>query len=127
MVREVVYTEKAPKPVASYSQAIKCDSFLFISGQLGIDVASGRLAEGFEKQAKNALDNVRAILESAGYSVEDLVKVTIYLRDPAYFKSMNKIYEEFFKNSKPARTTVISSPPVEEALIEVDAIAYREY
>ncbi len=126
MVREVVYTEKAPKPVGPYSQAIRCGKFLFISGQLGIDVSTGRLLEGFEEQAKKAFQNIFAILESAGFHVEDLVKITIYLKDSEYFKRMNRVYEEIFKNHRPTRTTVIASPPVEEALIEVDAVAYKE-
>lgn len=126
MVREIIYTEKAPKPVASYSQAIKCDKLLFISGQLGIDVSSGKLAEGFEEQAKKTFQNIKTILESAGYNIEDVVKVTIYLKSPEHFKAMNSIYVEFFKNHRPTRTTVIASPPLEDALIEVDVIAYKE-
>jgi 2-iminobutanoate/2-iminopropanoate deaminase len=126
MVREVVYTEKAPKPVAAYSQAIKCDKLLFISGQLGIDVSTGKLAEGFEEQAKKVFQNIQAILESAGYRIEDIVKVTIYLKSSEYFKIMNRVYEEFFGNHRPTRTTVIASPPLENALIEVDVIAYKD-
>jgi 2-iminobutanoate/2-iminopropanoate deaminase len=125
MVREVIYTERAPKPVAAYSQAIKCDKLLFISGQLGVDVSTGKLAEGFEEQAKKVFQNIQAILESAGYGVEDIVKVTIYLKSSEYFKIMNRVYEGFFGNHKPTRTTVIASPPVENAFIEVDVIAYR--
>lgn len=126
MVKEVVYTEKAPKPVASYSQAIKCDKLLFVSGQLGVDISTGKLAEGFEEQAKNVFLNIQEIIKSAGYEIEDIVRVTIYLKSPEYFKTMNRVYEEFFKNHKPTRTTVIASPPIEDAFIEVDVIAYRD-
>ncbi|MEM2017056.1 MAG: Rid family detoxifying hydrolase [Nitrososphaerota archaeon] len=126
MVKEIIYTGKAPKPVASYSQAIRCDKLLFISGQLGIDVSTGKLAEGFEEQTRKAFQNIKTILESAGYKIEDVVRVTIYLKSQEYFKSMNILYEEFFRNHKPTRTTIIASPPLQDALIEVDVIAYRE-
>ncbi|MEN2974679.1 MAG: Rid family detoxifying hydrolase [Candidatus Caldarchaeales archaeon] len=127
MVREVITTEKAPKPVAPYSQAIRCGGFLFVSGQLGIDAVTGKLVEGgFEEQARKALQNVEAILEAAGYSLQDVVKVNVYLKSSEYFKTLNKVYGEFFRDHKPSRTSVVAPPPLDEALVEIDVIAYRE-
>ncbi|MCS7126411.1 MAG: Rid family detoxifying hydrolase [Aigarchaeota archaeon] len=127
MVGEIIYTEKAPKPVAPYSQAIRCGKFLFISGQLGIDPNTGKLVEGgFEEQARKIFQNIGAILEAAGYKFNDVVKVNIYLKSSEYFKILNRVYEEFFTETKPTRTTIIAPPPIDEALIEIDLIAYRD-
>ncbi|MEM0078730.1 MAG: Rid family detoxifying hydrolase [Nitrososphaerota archaeon] len=124
---EFVYTEKAPKPVGPYSQAVKIGNMVFVSGQLGIDPSTGKLIkDDIELQMRRAFMNVASILEAAGSNLSKVVKVTVYLKDPSYFKTMNEVYVEFFRDYKPARTTVIASPPIDEAVIEVDVIAYLD-
>lgn len=124
---ESVYTEKAPKPVGPYSQAVKIGNMVFVSGQLGVDPSTGKLIkDNVELQIRRAFMNVASILEAAGCSLSKVVKVTVYLKDPSYFKVMNEVYVEFFRDHKPARTTVIASPPIDEAVVEVDVIAYLE-
>lgn len=122
-----MYTEKAPKPVGPYSQAVRIGNMVFVSGQLGVDPSTGKLIkDNVELQIRRAFMNVVSILEAAGCSLSKVVKVTVYLKDPSYFKVMNEVYVEFFKDHKPARTTVIASPPIDEAVVEVDVIAYLE-
>ena len=122
-----IYTEKAPRPVGPYSQAIEVGDTLYLSGQIGIDPETNKLKEGFEEQAKQVLSNVEAILKSAGYSKENVVKVTIYLTDIGKFGVFNKLYEEFFKDvePKPARVTVgVKELPL-SAEIEIEVVAVK--
>lgn len=122
---EFVYTENAPKPVGPYSQAVKIGNMVYVSGQLGIDPSTGRIiSDDVELQMRRAFMNVASILEAAGSSLSRVVKVTVYLKDPSYFKILNKVYVEFFGDHRPARTTIIASPPVDGAVVEVDVIAY---
>lgn len=126
MAIEIVETDQAPRPVAPYSQAVKCGGLVFVSGQLGIDPATGKLVDGgFEEQAKRALKNVEAILKAAGLGPRDIVKVNVYLKNPEDFKTFNRLYEEFLAGHRPSRTTVIASPPLEGALIEIEVVAYK--
>lgn len=127
MTGEAVFSERAPKPVGPYSQAIKAGGFIFVSGQLALDPATGRLVEGgIREQTRRALENLKAILEEAGYGLGDVVRVGIYLRSAEDFRAMNEVYQEYFGDVKPARTTAVAPPPLEGALVEVDAVAYRE-
>jgi len=123
-----VFTDRAPKPVGPYSQAVRVGNFLFLSGQIGIEPSTGRLKEDFQEQAKQVFENIGAILEQAGYSWEDVVRVVVYLRDLSKFKELNDIYEKIFKEVKvkPARSTVeVSNLPL-GAMIEVEITAYKE-
>jgi len=122
---ERVYTEKAPKPIGPYSQALRAGPFLFVSGQLGIDPLSGKLVEGFEEQAKLAMANVKAILEQAGYSWADVVKVTVYLSDISNFQKFNELYSALFQTGFPARSVVAVKELPKGAKIEMDVVAYR--
>jgi len=120
-----IYTEKAPKPVGPYSQAVAVNGFLFISGQIGIDPSTGKLKESFEEQVLQILKNVEEILKEAGTSKENVVRVVIYMTDLSLFGKLNAIYEEFFKSVpvKPARTTVgVSSLPL-GAMVEMEITA----
>lgn len=125
MPKTVVFTEKAPRPVGQYSQAIKAGDFLFISGQVAINPATGKIEERtVGGQTRVILQNVKAILESQGAGLKDVVKVTVYLSRPEDFNEMNQVYSEFFAEAPPARATVAASIPGQGALLEVDVIAY---
>lgn len=124
-MKEAVFTDKAPRPVGPYSQAIMVHGFIFVSGQIPIDPATGKLVEGsFEEKARRVMDNIKAILEAAGASMDDIVKVTVYLRDMRLFTDFNRVYSEYFKGPPPARVVVeVSNLPL-NADLEVEAIAY---
>ncbi len=125
MAREIVFTERAPRPVGPYSQAVKAGGWVFVAGQVAIDPATGRLVEGdIRAQARRTLTNVREILEAAGASLGDVVKVNVYLARQEDFQAMNEVYREFFPEKQPARTTVVVRFVSDQILIEVDAVAY---
>ncbi len=127
-MKEAIFTDRAPKPVGPYSQAIKVGNTLYLSGQIGIDPSTGRLREDFPSQAKQVLENLQAVLEEAGYTKKDLVKVVIYLTDVSLFAEFNSLYERFLEGvePKPARVTVgVKELPL-GALIEIEAVAVRE-
>jgi len=125
MNKRVIRTEKAPLPVAPYSQAVKAGDFLFISGQVPIDPKTGKVVMGdIAIQTKQTLENIKAILGAAGLSLKDVVKVTVFLKDVKDFKRMNETYGTYFKEDPPARTTVQAQLAMEELLIEIDAVAY---
>ncbi len=120
-----IYTEKAPKPVGPYSQAIKAGNFLFLSGQIGLDPQSGKLRENFEEQVIQIFQNIDAILEKAGLERKNIVRVVVYLRDLRLFEKFNKLYGEYFEGVevKPVRTTVeVSALPL-GALVELEITA----
>jgi 2-iminobutanoate/2-iminopropanoate deaminase len=122
---EAIFTDQAPRPVGPYSQAIKAGDLLFISGQIPIDPKTGKLIEGpFETKVRRVLDNIKAIVEAAGGTLDNIVKVTVYIRDISLFQDFNKIYSEYFRGRPPARVVVeVSNLPL-GAEIEVEAIAY---
>jgi 2-iminobutanoate/2-iminopropanoate deaminase len=125
MPRTVVFTERAPRPVGPYSQAVKAGGWVFVAGQVAIDPATGKLVEGdIRAQARRTLMNVKEILEAAGASLRDVVKVNVYLARQEDFQAMNEVYREFFTENPPARTTVIVKMVSDAILIEVDAVAY---
>ncbi len=120
-----LFTEKAPKPVGPYSQALIAGGFLFLSGQIGIDPETGKLREGFTNQVKQVFDNIEAILQAGGVGKENIVRVVVYLKDISLFKEFNSLYEDFFKDVpvKPVRTTVeVNGLPL-DALVELEITA----
>jgi 2-iminobutanoate/2-iminopropanoate deaminase len=124
MEKKVVFTEKAPKPIGPYSQAIIAGNLIFIAGQIPIDPATNQVVQGdIKEQTRRVLENLRAILESVGATFDDVVKVTIYMKDLNEFSAMNEVYSEYFKNSPPARTTVEVSRLPRDVKIEIDLIA----
>jgi len=124
MAVEIVSTDKAPMPVGSYSQAVKSNGFVFVSGQIPIDVTTGLLStEGMHKEIKIILYNIAAILEAAGSSLDRVVKFTVYLKDINDIKFVNDVLKEVYGDSPPARSTVEVSKLPKEARIEIDAIA----
>ena len=124
-MKRVVLTSAAPAPVGPYSQAVVAGGLVFASGQIPLDPASGRLVSGeIEAQAERVLENLRAVLEAAGASLNQVVKTTVYLTDLALFPRMNAIYARYFgADPKPARTTIQAAALPLGAEVEIDAIA----
>ena len=122
---KAIATPHAPVPVAAYSQGIEAAGFVFTAGQVGIDPATGTLAQGLDAQAEAAFSNIAAVLRAAGLGPPDVVKVTIFMTDLAHFTRVNAVYEGFVGTHRPARSTVgVAALPL-GALIEVEAIAAR--
>jgi 2-iminobutanoate/2-iminopropanoate deaminase len=118
------HTEQAPKAVGPYSQAVSIDGWLFTSGQVGLDPATGKLVPGgFEAQARQVLSNLRAILRNAGVDFDRVVKTTVFLADMADFQKLNAIYSEALGNNRPARTTIQAGALPIGAAIEIEMIA----
>jgi len=121
--KNVISTQSAPAAVGPYSQAVRTEQFLFLSGQLGLDPQSGKLKEGVEAQTRQILANLRAVLEAGGSSMEQIVKTTLFLTNMADFATVNSIYAEAFSEEPPARSTVqVAALPL-GGLVEIEAIA----
>ena len=126
-MRETVKTEKAPAAIGPYSQGIRSGGFLFCSGQIPLDPATGKMVEGGIKvQTERVLQNLEAVLTSGGASLRSVVKTTVYLVDLADFPEMNGVYGTFFPENPPARATVQVAKLPAGALVEIDAIASLE-
>jgi 2-iminobutanoate/2-iminopropanoate deaminase len=124
-MKQIVRTDKAPQPVGPYSQAVVAGDFVYVAGQGPTDPATGRRVEGgVAAETEQVLKNVQAILEAAGCTLRDVVKVNVYLSHSGDFKAMNEVYARFFNEEPPARTTVQASPPV-PILVEIDCVAVR--
>lgn len=126
MSREVIRTEGAPVPVGPYSQAIATGDLVFTAGQVGLDPATGKLVgPGVEEQTERALLNLKAILEAAGTSLDNVVKTTVYLTDMSLFQAMGAVYSRFFTGQPPARTCVAVAALPLGAVVEIEAVAVR--
>jgi len=122
---EYIKTDKAPAAIGPYSQAVKFNDLIFTSGQIAL-TADGKediLKKGIEEQSIQVLTNLKNVLESSGSSLQKVIKTTIFLANMEDFSTVNKIYEEFFKDHKPARSTVAVKTLPKNALIEIEAIA----
>jgi len=127
MTKKFIKTQSAPQPIGPYSQGIRAGNFLFVSGQGPIDPKTGKMIEAdIEKQTHQTLQNVKAIVEDSGLSLNDVVKVSIFLKNASDFQKMNEIYKTFFQENPPTRTTVQANFVSPGMLIEIDAIACRE-
>lgn len=124
-MKKVIASPLAPKAVGPYSQAIASDNTIYISGQLPIDGATGKMAEGVEAQTRQSLDNLGHILKEAGYSYDDVAKTTVLLADIADFGAMNAVYAEYFTGDKPARICYQVAALPMGALVEIDCIALK--
>jgi 2-iminobutanoate/2-iminopropanoate deaminase len=125
MPRQEVSAPGAPAAIGPYSQAIAIDGFIFCSGQLGMDPATGKLVDGIAGQAERAMVNLEAVLSAAGASLADVVKTTIFLTDLANFSTVNDIYSKHVIEPAPARSTVQVAALPRGALVEIEAIARR--
>ena len=124
MKKKVIHTDKAPKAIGPYSQAIKTDVMVYTAGQIGMDPATTELvAGGVEEQTRQALTNLKNVLEASGSSLEHVVKTLVFLKDMADFPKMNAIYTEYFPENPPARSTVAVAGLPKGALVEIEAVA----
>lgn len=124
-MKKILSTEHAPKAIGPYAQGVDTGNLLFLSGQIPIDPAVGEItAVSIEDQTRQALENVKAILESGGCTMEHVVKTTVFLKDIADFAEMNDIYKEFFQEgSYPARSAVQVAALPKDALVEIEVVA----
>jgi 2-iminobutanoate/2-iminopropanoate deaminase len=128
MSNQKLFTEKAPKPIGPYSQAIIVDGkFIYTAGQVAIDPATNQLVEGDIKvQTRQVLKNIEAILTAAGASMNSVVKTTVFLKDFNDFGAMNEVYAEFFTGAAPARSTVEVSRLPRDMKVEIETVAVIE-
>ncbi|HKW37862.1 MAG TPA: RidA family protein [Burkholderiales bacterium] len=122
MTRSIVSTSNAPAAIGTYSQAVRAGDTLYLSGQIGLDPATGRLAEGIEDQIQRVFANLKAVAEAAGGSLADVVKLTVYLTDLASFALVNQVMAKQFAQPYPARAVVGVASLPRGALVEADAI-----
>lgn len=124
--REAVSTPNAPKAIGPYSQAIKANGFIFVSGQVAFDPATGNLISGgIEQQTEQVMKNLSAILQAAGSSWDKVVKTTVFLKNMSEFGQMNEVYGKFLKNAPPARSTVEVARLPRDVSVEIDVIALQ--
>ena len=125
-MNKIIHTENAPAAIGPYSQAVQAGNLLFVSGQIPVDPATGAFAgEDIATQARQSLNNVKAILEAAGYTLTDVVKTTVLLDDMANFATVNAVYSEFFTENCPARACFAAKALSKGALVEIEAIAAK--
>ena len=124
VLKERIQTENAPAAIGPYSQAIKAGGFVFVSGQIPIDPQTGQfVAGGITEQTARVLKNLKAVLEAAGSSLDQVVKTTVFLADMKEFSGMNEVYTTFFSSPPPARATVAAAGLPRDARVEIEAIA----
>ena len=123
-MKDVVITDRGPKPIGPYSQAIKCNGFLFLSGQVALDPKTNEFTTGdIRQQTERTLENIKGILEAAGSNLHHVVKTSVFLKDMNDFSAMNEIYGRYFTSAPPARSTVQVARLPKDALVEIEVIA----
>ena len=123
--KKVIATDKAPKAIGPYSQAIEIDNTLYLAGQIGLDPASGKLVDGgIEKQTDRVMKNLQAVLDSAGYKFDNVVQTQVFVADLNDYKAMNDVYAKYFSDAPPARAAVQAVLP-RGALVEIMMVAKR--
>lgn len=124
MDKKIIYSDKAPKPIGPYSQAVIIDKLVFLSGQIGISPQTGNLVDGgVVEETKQIFRNFKAVLEAVKISLDDIIKTTVYMTDLSKFAEMNKIYNDHFTKDYPARATIQVSALPKGACVEIEAIA----
>ena len=124
MIRETISTDKAPKAIGPYEQAIKIGDFIFTAGQIPIDPKTGDLVAGaIAEQTRQVLENLKAVLEAAGSSLDKAIKATVFLKNLGDFAALNEVYGEYLGKAKPARSTVVVADLPRGALVEIDLVA----
>ena len=125
-MKDVVFTDKAPKPIGPYSQAVKLGGFVYVSGQIPIDPRTGEVVKGgIKEQTKQVLENVKAILEAAGLTMDDVVMSFVFLADMSEFGDFNEVYSQYFREKPPARVTVAVKSLPKDVRVEIAVIAGR--
>ena len=123
-MRNVVLTDRAPKPIGPYSQAIKANGFVFVSGQIALDPKTGEFTgTTVAEQTMRVLENLKAILEASGAPLNHVVKTTVYLKSMDDFAAMNEVYAKYFTATPPARSTIQAARLPKDALVEIDVVA----
>ncbi len=123
-MKEVIATDRGPKAIGPYSQAIRADGFLFVSGQIPLDPATQQLVSGdIQAQTERVLENLKGIVEAAGSSLDRVVRATVFLADMNEFAAMNEVYGRYFRSQPPARSTVQVSRLPRDVRVEIDVIA----
>jgi 2-iminobutanoate/2-iminopropanoate deaminase len=123
-MKKIISTDKAPKAIGPYSQAVLCNGMAFLSGQIPLDPATNKIVEGdIVAQTERVLNNLKAVLEASGASLGSVVKTTVFLQDMTEFAQMNAVYERFFPENPPARSTVQAARLPRGVGIEIDCIA----
>ena|SRR5258708_2705427 len=133
-MKKIVSTDRAPKAIGPYSQAVIDDmsrpgsrQLVFLSGQIALDPSSGQVVQGdIAAQTERVLENIKAVLEAAGASFDSVLKTTVYLKDMDEFSKMNEVYGRYFKHNPPARSTVQAAKLPRDVMVEIDAIAAVE-
>ena len=126
-VKRVVATDKAPAAIGPYSQAIQAGDFLYVSGQIPVDPKTGNVPAEIQAQARQSLENLKAIVEAAGYTLSDVVKTTVFAADIADFAAVNEIYAEYFSREAPARSFVAVKDLPKGVGLEIEAVAWRKW
>ena len=125
MDKVIIHTTEAPKAIGAYSQGIKSDNFVFTSGQIPINPQSGELIKGdFKSEVKQVLINLNGVLKGGGSSLQQAIKLTVFLTDLSHFAQVNEIFDEFFPDNPPARSAVQVSALPMNARIEIDAVGH---
>ena len=123
-MRDVVLTDRGPKPIGPYSQAVRTNGFLFVSGQVALDPKTGEMTGGeIRQQTERVFENIKGILEAAGSNLHHVVKTTVFLKDMNDFSTMNEVYAKYFTSAPPARSTVQVARLPKDALVEIEVIA----
>lgn len=123
-MKEIIATAKAPKAIGPYSQAVKANGFFFLSGQIPLHPETGEITgRTIEEQTERVLENMQGVLESAGLSLADVVKTTVFVKDLGSFPKMNEVYARYFPDNPPARSTVEVSRLPRDVQVEIEAIA----
>jgi 2-iminobutanoate/2-iminopropanoate deaminase len=123
-MKDVVHTDRGPKPIGPYSQAIKANGNLYLAGQVALDPKTGEMTgSDIRQQTERVMENIKGVLEAAGSNLHHVVKTTVYLKDLNDFVAMNEVYARYFTVAPPARATVEVSRLPKDALLEIDVIA----
>jgi 2-iminobutanoate/2-iminopropanoate deaminase len=123
-MKDIVLTDRGPKPIGPYSQAVKSNGFVFVSGQVALDPKTNEfVGSDVRQQTERVLENLKAIVEASGVSLNHVVKTTVFLKDMNDFTAMNEVYARYFIAAPPARSTVQAARLPKDALVEIDLIA----
>jgi len=124
MGRKIISTDAAPKAIGTYSQAVRCGDTVYLSGQIGLDPATMQMVEGIDAQIRRVFDNLKAVAAAAGGSLDDCVKVNVFLTDLGHFAKVNEIMATYFREPYPARAAIGVASLPRNALVEVDAVMH---